>query len=72
MELATDVERHAMLNATQVRRMLGGVSLVCIKRWIADPDLRLPPPDIRIHRRAYWYLGTIRDWQRSQEAKLAA
>ena len=50
-----------LLTASQARARVGGVSAMCIWRWIRDPHVRFPAP-LKINARS-WQLGDLRRWQ---------
>ncbi len=66
MQPATDDE--TLLNSAQTRRMVGGVSEMCIWRWSRDEGVRFPRPDVVMNRRKYWFRATIRRWQAERAA----
>jgi hypothetical protein len=63
---------QAMLNSTQVRALVGGVTTMAIWRWQRDPRVQFPLPDVVINHRNYWYAGSIRRWQASHAATAVA
>lgn len=73
----TDVAAHRrmfaddddLLTSTQTRARIGGVSAMCIWRWMRDDRVRFPPP-IQINKRNYWRLGDLRRWQTARAAEL--
>jgi predicted DNA-binding transcriptional regulator AlpA len=60
-----------LLTGTQTRARVGGVTTMCIWRWMRDPRVQFPQP-IRINSRNYWRLGDLRRWQAERVAKVAA
>ena len=61
-----------LLSARAVANQCGSVSLMSLWRWGKDPKVALPPPDVYIYTRRYWYASTIRRWQAERVAKSAA
>lgn len=57
-----------LLTSTQVRSRIGGVSNMCIWRWMRDPRVEFPSP-IKINQRNYWRLGDLRQWQAARAVK---
>lgn len=57
----------ALLTSVQVRSRIGGVSTMCLWRWMRDPRVRFPAP-IKIKRRNYWRIGDLRQWQNDRAA----
>lgn len=51
------------LNANQVCDRVGGVSKMCLWRWMRDERVQFPKPDLVLNNRRYWKAGTIRRWQ---------
>jgi predicted DNA-binding transcriptional regulator AlpA len=64
---STATDDDTLLTSAQVRGRIGGVSTMCIWRWLRDPKVQFPQP-VRIGGKArnYWRLGDIRDWQMRQ------
>jgi predicted DNA-binding transcriptional regulator AlpA len=60
-----------LLTSTQARARVGGVSTMCIWRWMRDPRVQFPHP-VKITNRNYWRLGDLRRWQAERVAKAAA
>src|SRR6266849_2024081 len=50
-----------LVTGPQLRAILGGVSEMCIWRWIRDPNVALPRP-FKINGRNYWRRQVIRTW----------
>jgi hypothetical protein len=42
-----------------------GVTVRTVDRWVEDPDVSFPPPDVIINNRRYWTLPTLRAWDRT-------
>jgi hypothetical protein len=61
----------ALLTSAQIRARIGDVSNMCLWRWTRDPRVRFPRPDVVINNRKYWYAGTLRRWQKSQQERVA-
>lgn len=62
-----------LLTAAQTRARFGGVSAMCVWRWMHDPKLQFPQPlKIGTSRRNYWRLGDLRQWQAEHATKTAA
>jgi hypothetical protein len=57
-----------LLGAPQVRRRYGGISDMCLWRWLRDPNLDFPRPLI-IRKRRYWQTGKLKAWERAQARK---
>ena len=60
----------ALLTSAQVRARVGGVSAMCIWRWMRDERVTFPRP-IQINRRNYWRLGDLRRWQADRAPRAA-
>jgi len=60
-----------LLTSRQTRERVGGVSNMCIWRWMRDERVQFPQP-LQINRRNYWKLGDLRRWQASRTEKKAA
>lgn len=56
------LDDDVLLTAAQTRARVGGVSAMCIWRWMRDPRVLFPAP-IQINRRNYWKFGDLRRWQ---------
>jgi predicted DNA-binding transcriptional regulator AlpA len=57
-----------LLTSLQTRARHGGVSAMCIWRWMRDPRVQFPAP-IKINARNYWRLGDLRRWHAERIAK---
>jgi predicted DNA-binding transcriptional regulator AlpA len=64
------LDDDTLLTSTQARARVGGVSTMCIWRWMRDPRVQFPPP-LKINSRNYWRLGDLRQWQAAQVSKAA-
>lgn len=64
------VDDDTLLTSNQTRARVGGVSNMCIWRWMRDDRVQFPHP-IQINRRNYWKLGDLRRWQSEQSEKRA-
>ena len=51
-----------LLTSNQTRARVGGVSTMCIWRWMRDPRVQFPQP-VKINNRNYWRLGDLHRWQ---------
>jgi predicted DNA-binding transcriptional regulator AlpA len=60
----------ALLTGKQTRARVGGVSDMCIWRWMRDERVQFPHP-IQINRRNYWRLGDLRQWQAERTVKVS-
>jgi predicted DNA-binding transcriptional regulator AlpA len=59
----TSVEHGGrLLNARAKREKLGKISPMTDHRWTKDPNIALPPPDVVISRRNFWFESTIDNW----------
>lgn len=58
----------ALMDITQTRLFLGGVSKMTVHRWLADDALGFPHP-IQISGRNYWKRRALLDFVARQEAK---
>ena len=56
------------LTSAQTRARTGGVSNMCLWRWMRDEKVQFPAP-VKINGRNYWRLGDVRRWQVEQAAK---
>jgi predicted DNA-binding transcriptional regulator AlpA len=61
----------AFLTGGQTRARVGGVSPMCIWRWMRDPRVQFPHPT-KINGRNYWRLGDLRRWQSERTARSVA
>jgi predicted DNA-binding transcriptional regulator AlpA len=62
-----------LLTSAQARARIGGVSTMCIWRWMRDPAVQFPPPvKIGSSSRNYWRLGDLRRWQAQRTTNTAA
>jgi predicted DNA-binding transcriptional regulator AlpA len=62
-----------LLTSAQARARIGGVSTMCIWRWMRDPAVQFPAPiKIGSSSRNYWRLGDLRRWQVERTRKAAA
>jgi hypothetical protein len=66
---ASPPDDGTLLTAVQMRARVGGVSSMCIWRWMRDPRVHFPEPDLTVNNRRYWRLGTIRQWQERMAAQ---
>ncbi len=60
-----------LLTSNQARARVGGVSNMCLWRWMRDDRVQFPQP-LKINKRNYWRLGDLRRWQAERAAKKAA
>jgi len=60
-----------LLTSTQVRARVGGVTTMCIWRWMRDDRVKFPAP-VKINARNYWRLGDLRQWQSERGKKIVA
>jgi len=60
-----------LLTSAQVRARVGGVSNMCIWRWMRDERVQFPHP-VKMNQRNYWRLGDLRRWQAQRMTKAAA
>jgi predicted DNA-binding transcriptional regulator AlpA len=60
-----------LLTSAQTRARVGGVSAMCIWRWVRDSRVQFPIP-VKINARNYWRLGDLRRWQAERAAKVTA
>lgn len=61
------VPDEALLTAKHVKQWFGRTSDMALYRWIHDPKIGFPQPDVHIGSRRYWYAGTLRRWLRQQK-----
>ena len=61
------LDDDALLTSAQTQALVGGVSAMCIWRWIRDPRVQLPAP-IKINQRNYWRRGDLRAWLAARSA----
>jgi predicted DNA-binding transcriptional regulator AlpA len=64
------VDDDMWLTAAQAREFVGGVSAMCLWRWMRDPRVRFPQP-VKLVGRNYWRLGDLRHWQAERAAETA-
>jgi len=62
------LDDDAWLTSAQTRARTGGVSNMCLWRWMRDEKVKFPAP-VKINGRNYWRLGDLRRWQVEQAAK---
>jgi predicted DNA-binding transcriptional regulator AlpA len=67
---AAHADDDSLLTSNQTRARIGGVSHMCIWRWIRDERVQFPQP-IQINRRNYWRLGDLRRWQAERVGRAA-
>ena len=67
----TAVDDDTLLTSKQVRARVGGVSDMCIWRWMRDNRVQFPRP-LQMNRRNYWKLGDLRRWQAAREQEQVA
>lgn len=60
-----------LLNSNQTRAFVGGVSHMCLWRWVRDERVLFPEP-VKLNGRNYWRLGTLRQWQAERGFRQAA
>lgn len=58
---------NQLITAGAVRNTLGGVSDMCLWRWINHPNMGFPQP-LKINRRRYWRQADIAAWLEAREA----
>ncbi len=68
---ALHADDDTLLTSNQTRARVGGVSHMCLWRWMRDERVLFPQP-IQINRRNYWRLGDLRRWQAARTQKVAA
>jgi hypothetical protein len=56
---------EALYSKPKVRHRYG-VSDTSLARWRTDPDVRFPGPDLCIKGREYWWLGTLRGFEKER------
>jgi predicted DNA-binding transcriptional regulator AlpA len=56
--LLSQKSQDRLMNAAQVRAFFGGVSDMCLWRWIHSPDKGFPQPTV-INKRRYWRASEI-------------
>jgi predicted DNA-binding transcriptional regulator AlpA len=61
------LDDDVLLTAAQTRSRVGGVSAMCIWRWMRDARVQFPAP-LKINKRNYWRLGDLRRWQADTNA----
>jgi predicted DNA-binding transcriptional regulator AlpA len=66
--LGPPLDDDAWLTSAQTRARTGGVSNMCLWRWMRDEKVKFPAP-VKINGRNYWRLGDLRRWQVEQAAK---
>ena len=59
---AQAADDDTLLTRAAWRARVGGVSQMCIWRWLRDSRVQFPQP-VTINRRNYWRLGDLRRWQ---------
>lgn len=66
--IATSGDDDALMTSAQVCQLVGGITLMCLWRWMRDDRVRFPAPDVVINRVRYWYRATVRRWQAERAA----
>ena len=66
----THADDDTLLTGAATRARVGGVSDMCIWRWLRDPRVSFPHP-IKINGRNYWRLGDLRRWQETHAQRAA-
>jgi predicted DNA-binding transcriptional regulator AlpA len=61
----TTIAIDDLLSAPQVRKRYGGISDMCLWRWLRDQKLGFPQPLI-IRKRRYWRTKKLEAWERAQ------
>ncbi len=56
------LDDDVLLTSAQTRARVGGVTTMCIWRWMRDQRVQFPAP-VKINSRNYWRLGDLRRWQ---------
>ena len=64
------LDDDSLLTSAQTRARCGGVSTMCVWRWMRDERVQVPGP-VKINGRNYWRLGDLRQWQAAQRGKAA-
>jgi predicted DNA-binding transcriptional regulator AlpA len=67
---APQADDDTWLNSQQARSHVGGVTNMCLWRWMRDPRVVFPLP-VKMNSRNYWRLGDIRKWQAERTARSA-
>lgn len=49
------------IGAIEVRRICGGVSDMCLWRWLNNSKMEFPPPVV-VNRRRYWKEADVIAW----------
>jgi hypothetical protein len=62
------LDDDSLLSTSQVLADLGGLSRMGLWRWIRDPRVAYPPPDVVINGRNYWKVGTHKQWKAARIA----
>jgi len=65
---APPMDDDVFLTSAQTRARVGGVSAMCIWRWMRDLRVQFPTP-VKINHRNYWRLGDLRRWQAERTSK---
>jgi hypothetical protein len=68
---APPLDDDMLLTAAQTRARVGGVTAMCVWRWMRDPRVRFPAP-IKINNRNYWRFGDLRSWHAREIERTAA
>jgi predicted DNA-binding transcriptional regulator AlpA len=69
--LPAPADDDTLLTSGQVRARVGGVTTMCIWRWMRNDRVRFPHP-IKMNGRNYWRLGDLRQWQAERMTKAPA
>ena len=52
-----------LIAASIVKRENGGVSDMTLWRWMRNPRIQFPPPDLVLNGRRYWKRRTLRQYR---------
>jgi hypothetical protein len=66
--ISTDLEDEAQdrrLSTAAVAKRYG-VSVRSVERWLRKPKLKFPQPEVVVNSRRYWWLSTLRAWDRER------
>ncbi len=61
-----DRQDGSLVTSRQVRARIGGISAMCLWRWIRDGKFPVP---IKINGRNYWPEGEVRGWVAARSAR---
>ena len=62
MNIHATPDDDALLQTGKVARRYGR-HIRSIDRWLANPAVGFPPPDMVVNNRRYWRVSSLRQWE---------